>query len=71
MTPAGASFPYGIDPEDKNIRIAPSFPGEDEIRSAMNLFALCVKLVSTEKYMNELPAEGGAKAAPEAAPAEA
>ena len=71
MTPAGASFPYGIDPEDKNIRIAPSFPGEDEIRSAMNLFALCVKLVSTEKYMNELPADGSPKAAAETAPAEA
>ena len=71
MTPAGASFPYGIDPEDKNIRIAPSFPGEDEIRSAMNLFTLCVRLVSVEKFLSEQPEEGTAEAEPKAeAPAE-
>ena len=71
MTPAGASFPYGIDPEDKNIRIAPSFPGEDEIRSAMNLFTLCVRLVSVEKFLSEQPEEGTAEAEAKAeAPAE-
>jgi len=77
MTPAGASFPYGIDPEDKNIRIAPSFPGEDEIRSAMNLFTLCVRLVSVEKFLSEqseevtAEAEAKAEAPAEEAPAEA
>ena len=69
MTPAGASFPYGIDPEDKNIRIAPSFPGEEEIRSAMNLFTLCVKIVSVEKFLKELPADKD-ETAPAAAPAD-
>ena len=53
LTNAGAAFPYGIDPEDKNIRIAPSYPTEDEIRAAMKLFTLCVKLVSSEKLLNE------------------
>ncbi|MBQ7174159.1 MAG: aminotransferase [Lachnospiraceae bacterium] len=69
MTPAGASFPYGIDPEDKNIRIAPSFPGEEEIRSAMNLFTLCVKIVSVEKFLKEFPADKD-EAAPAVAPAD-
>ena len=69
MTPAGASFPYGIDPEDKNIRIAPSFPGEDEIRSAMNLFTLCVKIVSVEKFLKEFPTDKSETAAA-AAPAD-
>lgn len=52
LTGAGAAFPYGIDPDDKNIRIAPSYPTEDEIRKAMKLFTLCVKKVSAEKLLN-------------------
>ncbi len=44
LTNAGATFPYGIDPQDRNIRIAPSFPDIDEIEAAMEIFALCVKL---------------------------
>ncbi len=44
LTTAGATFPYGNDPQDRNIRIAPSFPEVDEIEAAMEVFALCVKL---------------------------
>lgn len=53
LTNAGAAFPYGKDPEDKNIRIAPSYPTEDEIKEAMKLFTLCVKLVSAKKLLGE------------------
>ncbi|GHU63862.1 aminotransferase [Clostridia bacterium] len=51
LTPAGATYPYGKDPEDKNIRIAPTFPSLDEMVNAAELFSLCVKLVSVEKYI--------------------
>lgn len=51
MTDAGATFPYGIDPKDSNIRIAPSFPTLEEMTEAAKLFALCVKLVSVEKLL--------------------
>lgn len=51
LTGAGAAFPYGVDPEDKNIRIAPSYPTEDEIKQAMKLFILCVKKAAVEKLM--------------------
>ncbi len=51
MTGAGATFPYGKDPRDRNIRIAPSYPPLDDLKVAMKLFALCVKLVSVEKLI--------------------
>lgn len=53
LTGAGATFPYKNDPEDKNIRIAPTFPEEDELRLATELFIICVKLVSLEKLIGE------------------
>ena len=43
-------IPYGKDPKDSNIRIAPSFPNLEELAQATDLFVLCVKLVSIEKY---------------------
>jgi DNA-binding transcriptional MocR family regulator len=49
LTPAGATFPYGIDPEDKNIRIAPSFPALDEINSAMEILCNSIKLASIQQ----------------------
>ena len=49
--PAGATFPYGKDPKDSNIRIAPSFPTPEEMKQAADLFVLCVKLVSVEKLL--------------------
>jgi DNA-binding transcriptional MocR family regulator len=51
MTGAGATFPYGKDPEDKNIRIAPTFPDSDELRKAMEIFVCAVKLAAAEKLM--------------------
>lgn len=51
MTNAGATYPYGIDPHDSNIRIAPSFPTPEELKTAAELFVLCVKLVSVEKIL--------------------
>ncbi|MCI8433841.1 MAG: aminotransferase class I/II-fold pyridoxal phosphate-dependent enzyme [Lachnospiraceae bacterium] len=51
LTGAGATFPYGKDPRDSNIRIAPSFPTPGEMQMATDLFVLCVKLVSVEKLL--------------------
>ncbi len=49
LTGAGAAFPYGKDPEDKNIRIAPTYPSVDELQTAMEVFCLSVKIASAEK----------------------
>ncbi len=54
MTGAGAAFPYGKDPQDSNIRIAPTYPGLNELKIATRLFALCVKLVTVDKLIQEL-----------------
>lgn len=53
MTPAGATYPYGKDPHDSNIRIAPSFPSAHDLQSATELFVLCVKLVSIDKILEQ------------------
>lgn len=53
ITPAGATFPYGKDPQDSNIRIAPSFPTLEELKAATEVFALSVKLVSIDKILEE------------------
>ncbi|MBO5352112.1 MAG: aminotransferase [Lachnospiraceae bacterium] len=53
LTGAGATYPYGKDPEDKNIRIAPSFPTPEEMLEASKVFVLCVKLASVEKLLAE------------------
>ena len=51
MTGAGATFPYGKDPKDSNIRIAPSYPTPEELKTAAEIFVLSVKLVSIEKLL--------------------
>jgi len=51
MTDAGATFPYGNDPKDNNIRIAPSYPTLEELKLAGQIFILCVKLVSIDKIL--------------------
>ncbi|HOP75686.1 MAG TPA: aminotransferase class I/II-fold pyridoxal phosphate-dependent enzyme [Bacillota bacterium] len=51
LTNAGATYPYGNDPQDRNIRIAPTFPPMEELEKAMNLVALCIKLASVEKLL--------------------
>lgn len=49
MTPAGATFPYGVDPQDSNIRIAPSLPPVEELAAAMEVFCTCLKLAALEQ----------------------
>ena len=51
LTPAGATFPYGKDPHDSNIRIAPSFPPLEELKVAADVFTMAVKLVSIDKLL--------------------
>ena len=53
LTGAGATFPYGVDPKDSNIRLAPTFPTPEELAAAADLFVLCVKLVSVEKLLEK------------------
>ena len=53
LTPAGATWPYGKDPENKNIRIAPSFPSTEEVDRAMQVFVLCVQLASVRKKLSQ------------------
>ncbi|MBL0887547.1 aminotransferase class I/II-fold pyridoxal phosphate-dependent enzyme [Myceligenerans indicum] len=53
LTPAGATFPYGNDPEDKNIRLAPSMPPLSEITEAMEGVATCVLLAAAEAFAGE------------------
>lgn len=53
MTPAGATFPYGKDPRDRNIRIAPSFPSVEELKKAMEIFCICIQIVSINKIFLE------------------
>ena len=51
MTDAGATYPYGIDPQDSNIRIAPSLPPVAELEQAMEVFCLCLKIAALEKEL--------------------
>ena len=51
MTPAGATYPYGIDPQDSNIRIAPSLPPVSDLEMAMDVFCICIKLAAVEKLL--------------------
>ena len=51
LTAVGATYPYGIDPEDKNLRIAPTYPTDEEVRLATEILVLAVKLAALEQYM--------------------
>ena len=51
FTPAGATFPYGKDPKDRNIRIAPTLPPMNELKTAMELLCTCVQIVSIKKLL--------------------
>ena len=53
MTGAGAAFPYGKDPRDRNIRIAPSFPSPADVSAAIEGLATCVLLAATEQLLGD------------------
>ena len=53
LTGAGATYPGGIDPDDSNIRIAPSFPSVGELEQAMDIFCVCTKLAAVEKLLKQ------------------
>jgi len=53
LTPAGAAFPYGKDPDDCNIRLAPSYPPLQNLEQAMQVFVTCVKLASLRRMIQE------------------
>lgn len=52
MTGAGATYPYGIDPQDANLRIAPSYPSPAELRTAMEMFCVCAEIAAIEKLLS-------------------
>ena len=51
LTAAGASYPHGIDPEDSNLRIAPTYPPIDELRLACELLCICIRMTAIEKML--------------------
>ncbi|MGB0297006.1 MAG: aminotransferase class I/II-fold pyridoxal phosphate-dependent enzyme [bacterium] len=53
LTPAGSTFPYGVDPEDKNIRLSPTFPPLADLSAAMEVFVNCVQLATLRQHLNK------------------
>jgi DNA-binding transcriptional MocR family regulator len=51
LTPAGATYPLGIDPNDRNIRIAPTFAALEDVKTAVEVLAVCTQMVSIEKRL--------------------
>ncbi len=54
LTPAGATYPYGIDPLDENIRISPTFPSIGDVEKAISVLGVCAKIAAAEKRMEEV-----------------
>lgn len=55
LTKVGATYPYGVDPDDRNIRIAPTFPPVDELKKAIEIVAICIKIVSLNRIISQNP----------------
>ena len=53
LTTVGATYPYGIDPKDQNLRIAPTYPTDDEVKTASEILVLSVKMAAIEKLLNK------------------
>ena len=53
LTPAGSCYPYGIDPEDQNIRIAPSYPSTPELYQSIHVFCICQRIAALEVLLAE------------------
>ena len=53
MTGAGATYPYGVDPADSNIRIAPSLPPVEELEKAMEVFCVCLRMAALEQLLQK------------------
>ena len=51
LTTVGATYPYGVDPKDENLRIAPTYPTDDEVALATEILVVTVKLAALEKYL--------------------
>jgi DNA-binding transcriptional MocR family regulator len=51
LTPAGATYPLGIDPRDRNIRIAPTFAALEDVKAAVEVLAVCTQIVSIAKLL--------------------
>ena len=53
LTDAGATYPYGIDPSDTNIRIAPSYPAPHELELAMDILTVCIQIAGIKKLLKD------------------
>ena len=51
ITPAGSSFPYHHDPKDCNLRIAPTYPPKEELKTCIELLCICIKLATAENFL--------------------
>ena len=53
MTDAGATYPYGMDPKDRNLRIAPTYPSIEELQTAVDILCCCVKIAALVKLLQK------------------